>query len=250
MDVLSDVLSAVRLSGAVFFDVDARAPFVTESPPPQAIAGSVKADSEHLIAFHVVAEGSCWAYPAEGDQRPVRLHRGEIVIYPAGDANVLASEPGLRARADPALYYHPPDRTLPFPVVLNRRSDGERCRMVCGFFGCDTRPFNPLLNSLPPVVHVPVSEDSWRWMTALLDQAVHGQAGESPGQEAMLTKLSELMFLEAQWRMQVAARLMRTTSLGIAQIAAEVGYQSESALSRAFKRAVGVAPSVWRAGAG
>lgn len=43
---------------------------------------------------------------------------------------------------------------------------------------------------------------------------------------------------------------MRTTSLGIAQIAAEVGYQSESALSRAFKRAVGVAPSVWRAGAG
>ncbi len=322
MDVLSDVLSAVRLSGAVFFDVDARAPFVTESPPPQAIAGSVKADSEHLIAFHVVAEGSCWAYPAEGDQPPVRMRRGEIVIYPAGDANVLSSEPGLRARADPALYYHPPDRTLPFPVVLNRRSDGEHCRMVCGFFGCDTRPFNPLLNSLPPLVHVPVSEESWRWMTALLDQAVHERVDESPGQEAMLTKLSELMFLEAlrahvaslppetrswmsglrdpqvghalrlihgeyaqpwtldrlaratamsrtsfagrftefvgippmtylaQWRMQVAARLMRTTSMGVAQIAAEVGYQSESALSRAFKRAVGVPPSVWREGAG
>ena len=32
MDVMSDVLLAVRLTGAVFFDVAARSPFVTESP--------------------------------------------------------------------------------------------------------------------------------------------------------------------------------------------------------------------------
>jgi AraC-like DNA-binding protein len=54
----------------------------------------------------------------------------------------------------------------------------------------------------------------------------------------------------SRWRIQVAARLMRTTSMGIAQVAAHVGYQSESALSRAFKRAVGVSPSVWRGGKG
>ncbi len=318
MDVLSDVLLAVRLSGAVFFDIAAREPFVMESPPPQAIARQVKADSEHLIAFHVVAEGSCWAFPADERQSAVRVSGGEIVIYPAGDANVLSSAPGMRARADPSRYYHPPDRVLPFPIVLNPDSQGQRCRLVCGFFGCDTRPFNPLLGSLPQVVHVPVSGQSWRWMIELLDTAVQTRGSADAGQEAMLTKLSELMFLEAlrahiaalppdsrnwvsglrdpqvgaalrlihgryaepwtldrlaretamsrssfaerfsafvgiapmtylaSWRIQVAARLLRTTSMGIAQIAAQVGYQSESALSRAFKQHVGSAPSVWR----
>ncbi|MBX3030732.1 MAG: helix-turn-helix transcriptional regulator [Chloroflexi bacterium] len=50
----------------------------------------------------------------------------------------------------------------------------------------------------------------------------------------------------ASWRMQVAARLLRTTTMGLAEIATHVGYQSESAFSRAFKQRVGTAPSVWR----
>lgn len=318
VDVLSDVLLAVRLSGAVFFDIEARSPFVTESPPPEVIADRIKSDSEHLIAFHVIIEGSCWAFPADPGSSAMSVGRGEIVIYPAGDANVLSSAPGMRAQPDPSRYYRPSDRVLPFPLVLNPDGDAERCRLVCGFFGCDTRPFNPLLGSLPQVVKVAVSERSWRWMAQLLDAAVAAEAGA--GQEAMLTKLSELMFLEAlrahiaalppesrswvsglrdpqvgaalrlvhgryaepwtlerlaretsmsrssfaerftefvgippmtylaRWRIQVAANLLRTTSLSLAQVATQVGYQSESALSRAFKRQVGQTPGAWRLG--
>ena len=52
----------------------------------------------------------------------------------------------------------------------------------------------------------------------------------------------------AQWRMQVAATRLRETSAKIVEVALGVGYESEAAFSRAFKRAVGVAPGAWRAG--
>jgi AraC-like DNA-binding protein len=50
----------------------------------------------------------------------------------------------------------------------------------------------------------------------------------------------------ARWRMQLAAQLLATTSLGLGEIADRVGYGSETALSRAYKRWVGIAPAEWR----
>jgi AraC-like DNA-binding protein len=54
----------------------------------------------------------------------------------------------------------------------------------------------------------------------------------------------------ARWRLQVAARLLQNGSVSVAQAASTVGYQSESAFNRAFKRLVGVSPGVWRRRAG
>lgn len=50
----------------------------------------------------------------------------------------------------------------------------------------------------------------------------------------------------AGWRMHVAGNLLRTTDLPVAVVARRIGYESEEAFSRAFKRARGEAPSVWR----
>ncbi len=49
------------------------------------------------------------------------------------------------------------------------------------------------------------------------------------------------------WRMHVAKDLLRSTDLGVAAVAHRVGYDSEEAFSRAFKRETGMAPSSWRA---
>lgn len=49
-----------------------------------------------------------------------------------------------------------------------------------------------------------------------------------------------------RWRLQLAANLLRTSRRPLAAIAAEVGYESEAAFSRAFKRELGSAPAVWR----
>jgi transcriptional regulator GlxA family with amidase domain len=51
-----------------------------------------------------------------------------------------------------------------------------------------------------------------------------------------------------QWRMQVAAGLLRDTTAKVVDIARQVGYESEAAFSRAFRREVGVAPGGWRRG--
>jgi len=48
------------------------------------------------------------------------------------------------------------------------------------------------------------------------------------------------------WRMQVATQKLRNTSASLAQVAETVGYESEAAFSRAFKRAFGAAPATWR----
>jgi AraC-like DNA-binding protein len=50
----------------------------------------------------------------------------------------------------------------------------------------------------------------------------------------------------AQWRMQAASRLLLETRATIASIAFDVGYESEAAFSRAFKRLVGTPPAAWR----
>jgi AraC-like DNA-binding protein len=49
-----------------------------------------------------------------------------------------------------------------------------------------------------------------------------------------------------QWRMQAAARLLLETRATVATIALEVGYESEAAFARAFKRLVGKPPAAWR----
>jgi AraC-like DNA-binding protein len=50
----------------------------------------------------------------------------------------------------------------------------------------------------------------------------------------------------AQWRMQTAARLLLETRSTVAAIALDVGYDSEAAFARAFKRVVGKPPAAWR----
>lgn len=50
----------------------------------------------------------------------------------------------------------------------------------------------------------------------------------------------------AQWRVQLASTLLSNSNTTIASIALEVGYESEAAFTRAFKRFVGAPPATWR----
>ena len=61
MDALSDVLRAVRLSGAFFFDVHARGPWVAETPQGKSIVDKMfpGSGSDHLICYHALMEDTC-----------------------------------------------------------------------------------------------------------------------------------------------------------------------------------------------
>ena len=328
-DTLSDVLRAVRLRGAVFYYVDGSSPWVAEAPPAQELIPAIMPGAEHMIEFHAVAEGSCWA--AIVGEPPVQLHERDVILFPQGDPHVMSSAPGMRSPGTAkAFLFVPPPPQLPSALSLHgsevttARLDGggrDRATIVCGFLGLDARPFNPLLAALPRVLHVSgatLGPDSW--VASFLRAAVVESNQRRPGGEAVLERMSEMLFVEvlrryvdslpagqpgwlagmrdpsvgrvlgllhekpeapwtlerladdaamsrstlherfvhfigqppmqylAQWRMQVATRLLRDTEAKLLEVALGVGYDSEAAFSRAFKRTVGVAPGAWRAG--
>jgi AraC-like DNA-binding protein len=79
------------------------------------------------------------------------------------------------------------------------------------------------------------------------------ELGERVGlsRSALANRFNELlgeppMQYLTRWRLQLAAQLMRTTSRPIAAVAEEVGYDSDAALNRAFKREFGAPPAAWR----
>jgi len=111
--------------------------------------------------------------------------------------------------------------------------------------------------------------ESTGWLAALRDRNVgdaprlmHGRPAEpwtldSLAREVGLSRsvfaerFSQLMVSPAMhylsnWRLQLAANLLKQERLSIAQVAAEVGYESEAAFNRAFKKQVGVPPGAWR----
>jgi AraC-like DNA-binding protein len=316
LDVLSDVLSNIRLTGAVYFDIDAGVPWVGESPNTQAIAAAIMPDAEHVISFHVVMSGTCWASVDDDPLPPERLTAGDVIIFPRGSSNVLSSSPGKRGSVNMAMYYRPIDDHLPFKVVHGAPGE-ERTHFVCGYLGCDTRPFNPLLAALPAMVRVPKPSDG-PWVTDLFKMALAEGSSQRAGRETILSKVSELMFVEVirryleslphdsrgwlsglrdpqigqvlalihsrpaedwtlerlaraaglsrstlasrfihfvgvspihyltSWRMQVAARRLELPGASLAQIGSDVGYESEAAFNRAFKKVVGLTPGAWR----
>jgi AraC-like DNA-binding protein len=317
-DVLSDVLRAVRLTGAVYFDFELSSPWVAEAPPSRDIASIVMPGAERVIEYHLLARGGCWAR-AFGEE-PFRLNEGDLLIFPQGDSHTLSSAPGMRAgTTDLAMF----ERKTNLPLVYEMGGGGpERTRLVCCFLGCDERPFNPLLAALPRHIHLAATSDraTTGWLATLMNMAVRESGHGRVGGEDVLSRLSELMFVEAVrrhiealpdaqtgwlaglrdpvvgealaalherpreawtietlarnvgssrsalaqrftdmvghppmqylalWRMQLASKLL-TDGGHVAQVADAVGYESEAAFSRAFKKLVGQAPAAWRRGA-
>jgi AraC-like DNA-binding protein len=213
-----------------------------------------------------------------------------------------------------SLYRMPSDRKLPIAISIGE-PEGDATRFVCGFLGCDARPYNPLLTALPRVFRV---NDQAGALAAYCQFALAESREQRIGGGSVLGRLSELMFVDvvrryletlpperqdwlaglrdpfvgralaalhrnparawtieslarevalsrsalaerftqfvgkppmqylANWRMQLAANHLRSSMESIASIANRVGYESEAAFSRAFKKAVGEAPSEWR----
>lgn len=204
-DIFSDVLRKVRLRGAVYFQVDCGAEFAAEAPHASAIAAAVMPHSEHVMEYHIVLRGSCWGGVV--GQQPVRLEHGDVIVFPHGDPHVISSAPGMRAPVDIAGYFQEQPGRPPF----NLRVDGTRIcpsavddkdcytRLICGFLGCDLRPFNPFIATLPHVLHLKAA-DAYHWMAPFLLQAVMESQGRRPGCEAMLERMSEMIFIEAMRR--------------------------------------------------
>ena len=201
-DILSDVLRSVRLRGALYYYVSGSRNWAAEAPASREIAAAVMPDSEHVMEYHVVVRGSCWG--AVVGEPPVRVDPGDVILFPHGDAHVVSSAPGMRAPTGVDGYFERRHEQLPFTLHLDAAEvrvgmpDSELCdtNLVCGFLGCDLRPFNPLIEALPRLMHLRAN-DGQDWMRQFMLQAVSESKHKRPGGEAMLERVSEMMFIDA-----------------------------------------------------
>src|SRR5262245_25512125 len=150
-DTLSEVLRVVRLTGAVFFTVDGSAPWAAEAPAAREIGPYIMPGVEHAIEYHLVAAGSCYGGIVGED--PVKLEAGDVIVFPQGHGHVMSSAPGMRAPPNQELMRNARSNRLPIAITKNG-GGAEGAKLICGFLGCDARPFNPLLAALPKVIHL------------------------------------------------------------------------------------------------
>jgi hypothetical protein len=192
-DALSDLLKTVRLTGAAYFEIVARDPWAVASPPRELILQKILPDADHLIAYHVVTAGRCFATVAGG--KPIALEAGQVLVSTSSDPHTMSSSPGLRA--DPPM----PDvlevtAAAEKPFCINLGGGAASTNLVCGYLACDAQPFNPLLESLPPVINVGnPAHDGAGWISQFIRFAVSEATEKHAGSESVLTKLSELLFI-------------------------------------------------------
>jgi AraC-like DNA-binding protein len=317
-DTLSDVLEVVRLTGALFFLVDARTPWVAEAPASTDLVPVILPRAQHVVSYHVISQGACWCESPGLD--PLPLEAGDVLVVPHGHPYQLASSCGLRTgwTTDDALGWFRAMANGELPFVVTEGGNGpERLQVVCGFLGCDALPFNPVLAALPSLLRVPLNLESRSRLNHLLEFAATESTQVRPGSRSVLLRIAELVFVEVlrshltaaaggtgwlgglrddvvgralarmhaeparawtlpelardvgasrsvlaerftafvghppmlyltRWRMQLAASRLAAGTAPIGAVASEVGYESEAAFCRAFKKVTGVTPAAWR----
>jgi len=315
MDAFSEILSGVKLSGAVFFTAEFSAPWGISAPASNMMAEKVAPGAAHLVLYHLLIDGGGFIEMEDGQS--VVLTPGDVVIFPHGDPHHMSSGRGTRPPFPN--YGITPKIKARDLSPLRAGGGGPVSRFVCGYMSCDPHLSRPILNGLPPVFKVNIRTDaSGRWLENSILHLVEEAASGRIGSEAMLAKLSEALFVDTlrryvaglpkqqtgwltgvrdpivgkslgllhsriahpwtiadladevgisrsalvqrftrylseppmtyltRWRLQVAARSLERTARGVAEIAAEVGYESEAAFNRAFKREFGQPPGRYR----
>jgi len=314
MDALSEILRAIKLDSAIYFNAEFSEPWCFASPEARTLAPTLVHRAAHVIIYHLLSEGRAYAEIEDGQR--VELCAGDIVTFPHGHGHVLGNgSPVAPIDAGKAL----PDILERGLELVQRGGSGACSKFVCGYLACDPLLSPSFIGGLPAIIKVNIRDDpSGQWLENSLKFSVTEAAKREPGASAMLTKLSEVVFAETlrrylrglpdgqtgwlagardaevgkaltlihhrpahpwtvaelareaglsrtvlserfrhflrespmayltRWRLLLGARALIDTSHSVAQIAAEVGYESESAFNRAFKREHGVPPAKYR----
>jgi AraC-like DNA-binding protein len=315
MDAFSEILSGVKLNGAIFFSADFSEPWGISVPASDRTATLLRTRAEHLVIYHLLLQGEARVQVQDGPS--LELGAGDVVVFPHSDAHRMCSrDGGPNPFPDYGINAKIRIRDL---TPLRAGGGGQTARFICGYMSCEPYLSRPILEGLPPVFKVNIRSDrSGQWLENSILHLVEEAASQRVGSEAMLAKVSEALFVETlrryvaeipeqhsgwlagardpivgrslgllhgrvahpwtiadlanevgtsrsalverftrflaeppmtyltRWRLQLAAQSLERTSRGVAEIAAEVGYESEAAFNRAFKREFGQPPGKYR----
>jgi AraC family transcriptional regulator, alkane utilization regulator len=195
VDVLSEALRAFRVSGSMFIDADLKAPWAIVTPSPAEIASALGVESDRVIPYHLVTEGSCLV-TVEG-QAPMRLAAGDVALFPHGHVHVLASHEGIAPTPLSRAFV---ERVLARRTILPIRHGGagQAVKLLCGFFAIDKWGGDHLVKGLPAVLSARIGTDGGRvLLTAVARYSIEARVTGGPGSDALVCKLSEILFVDA-----------------------------------------------------
>lgn len=314
MDVLSEVLRVLRLHGALYYNAEFSAPWMVHAAASEFLKQYLAPGSGRLIIYHLITEGRAVARTDES--RPLALEPGDIVVVPHGHSHRIWNGPATKPiDADNLIH-----QILQHRLQVHRvGGGGEITRVVCGYMVCDNQLSRQVLECLPSILKVNIrTDDSGRWLEHTIRRSVDESLTQTAGADALISKLSEVLFIEmlrryiaaipereknwlggardplvgralaclhsrpaepwtvdqianevgasrsvlaerfteflgeapmaylTRWRMQLAARDLSSSSRSVLEVATDVGYQSEAAFNRAFRRVFGIPPARYR----
>ncbi len=307
MDLLSDILSRMRLTGTLYFRTSFTSPWSIKVPA-----------FEKAARFHFAHQGRCFVR-IEKDKAPVALEQGDLIIITRGAPHTLYCDPTTE---DQAVMLDEVVEKSGFTgsgtLIYGETGTNHETQLICGHFAFDENANHPLIEALPSHIHIRnYGEANGHWMENTL-RVIGAEAGrEQMGAHLIATKLSEIIFAQAlrtylnnegadkpvmagfadpaiasaleaihqdpafpwtlaalskiagmsrtsfaikfsrcmptapmgyitRWRMQIARQSLAETNAPIIEIAESVGYHSEAAFGRVFKKVFQTAPATYR----
>ena len=307
MDLLSDILARMKLTGTLYFRTSFTSPWSIQVPA-----------FENVARFHYAHKGRCLVRIGRTDA-PVQLDQGDLVIITRGATHTLFCDLNNEQRVvalDTVLQES--GFTGKGALVYGELGTNHETQLICGHFAFDRNASHPLIDSLPDYLHIRnYGEGSGVWLENTL-RVIGAEAGKGQmGSDLIALKLSEIIFAQAlrsyleshgadnpklagfadariakalkaihenpshswtvdelsgiagmsrtsfattfstcmsqsplsyitQWRMQLAREKLVDSADSIIAIAETVGYQSEAAFGRVFKKQYAIAPATYR----
>ena len=212
MDALSEVLKAVKLESAFFFNAEFSAPWSFLSPDSCRLAPFIHQAAGHIIVYHLLLKGRAYA---EAQDLRLLLRPGDIVIFPHGNSHILESGPSP----------YTVDAATELPNIFSGElkvsrmgGGGEVSRFVCGYMACEPRLSQVFLAGLPPVFKINIRDDQQgEWLENSIHDSITRAGDSNPGGEAVLAKLSEMLFVETLRRYIVQMPALQTGWLAAAR---------------------------------
>jgi AraC-like DNA-binding protein len=184
MDVLADIFETIQLRGAFYFRTDFSPPWGTTVPHLGRVA-----------RFHHVVQGRCWIKVV--DAEPIELSPGDFVLVPNGQSHVLSHMPTVDA---------PPLETVleaagyqgEILLAVGAGDPAAATQLVCGHLTFGDGADHAILRALPSLVRIGNAERERRpWFDQVLRLLVAQVFSGHPGSIAVVTRLSEIVFIEA-----------------------------------------------------
>ena len=307
MDPLDEVFSAMRVADALYARLEATAPW-----------GLRTRRGDGTARFGLMVRGGCWLTLDDDAlcQPPVALVAGDCFVIPHGLPYTLRDAP----RSPTVNCVDVVRANIGGVVQIGQAGGGGALTtVISGWFNFDPIGARPLMDLLPPLLHIRMDQDRTQLLQATLQLLAMETAQRGLGSGLVVSRLADIIFVQAvrahietldaeaetgwlaalsdrrigaalnllhknvaqrltvetlaaaagmsrsgfalrfkekvgqspldyltRWRMFRAGQLLRHTDTPLVEVAGRVGYESEAAFNKAFKRSTGAAPGAYR----